>query len=120
MIYFLSQRPCPTRFVSNLALMSPWGPPDWRDELVRDLEKSPPRFVVVARKDWLTSITYTHLDSEEYLRLFPQLNAFIKGHYLLVTDFDDFAVYCEEHSASRAEAIPAGRRPQPHQAGSEP
>jgi hypothetical protein len=119
MIYFLSQRPCPTRFVSNLALMSPWGPPDWRDELVRDLEKSPPRFVVVARKDWLTSITYTSLDSEQYLRHFPQLNAFIKGHYLLVTDFDDFAVYCEENSASRAEGIPAGE-PQPRQARPEP
>jgi hypothetical protein len=93
LIYYLSGSRPPTRFVSNLGLVSTWSPPSWRQELVRDLEHSPPRFIVVARGDELPSITYTELDSEQYLRVFPRLASFISSRYSPVADFDSFVIY---------------------------
>lgn len=81
LIYFLSERRPPSRFVTNLALVSPWSPPEWRDELVRDLRKSPPRFIVVARKDEVFFITRTNRDSEQFLETYPQLAAFVSCNY---------------------------------------
>jgi hypothetical protein len=96
LIYYLSGSRPPTRFVSNLALVSTWSPPSWRVELVRDLENSPPRFIVVARGDELPSITYTQLDSEQYLKVFPRLDGFISSNYSPVADFDSFVIYQHE------------------------
>jgi 4-amino-4-deoxy-L-arabinose transferase-like glycosyltransferase len=96
LIYYLSGTLPPTRFVSNLGLVSTWSPPAWREELVRDLEQSPPRFIVVARGDELPSITYTELDSEQYLRVFPRLRRFLSANYSPVADFDSFVVYRRE------------------------
>ena len=94
LIYYLSDRRPPTRFVSNLGLMSAWTPPAWREELVRDLEKVPPRFIVVARRDSLPMITYTRLDSRDYmLQSFPGLASFIANRYQLAADFSSFLVY---------------------------
>lgn len=93
LIYYLSDSRPPTRFVSNLGLVSTWSPPAWREELVRDLEASPPRFIVVARGDELPSITYTQLDSEQYLRIFPRLDGFIHDNYRAAADFDSFVIY---------------------------
>jgi Dolichyl-phosphate-mannose-protein mannosyltransferase len=100
LIYYLSGSRPPTRFVSNLALVSTWSPPSWREELVRDLEHSPPRFIVVARGDELPSITYTQLDSEQYLGVFPRLDGFISSHYSPVADFDSFVIYRYDLPAS--------------------
>ncbi len=96
LIYYLSGSRPPTRFVSNLGLVATWSPPSWREELVRDLEKSPPRFIVVARGDQLPSITYTQLDSEQYLKVFPRLDGFLRNHYSPLADFDSFVVYRRE------------------------
>lgn len=93
LIYFLTRRPCPARFVSNLALMAPWSPPAWRNEMVRQLEKSPPRFLVVARDDAVPYIAYTRRDSEEYLQVYPELAIFIADYYEPAEDLDNFVIY---------------------------
>jgi hypothetical protein len=92
-IYYLSGHQPPTRFVSNLGLMSPWCPNSWREELVRDLRYAQPRFIIVTRHDALPIITYVNLDSESYLKIFPKLNSFISQNYEPVADFEDFVVY---------------------------
>jgi hypothetical protein len=92
LIYYLTRLVPPTRFVSNLALLSPWGPPPWRDELVRDLEKSPPAFIVVAQHDSF-EVTYTGLDSDQYLSVYPRLAQFISGSYDFKAAFPDFMLY---------------------------
>lgn len=92
-IYYLADRRPPTRFVSNLGLMARWSPPTWKDELMRDLEKSPPRFIVVASRDTVTNITYTILDSRSYLSLFPRLDHFINDNYQQVAGFGPFFIY---------------------------
>jgi hypothetical protein len=93
LINFLAQRPNPSRFVSNLALVSPWGPVHWRQELIGELNRKPPRFIVVARHDTIPFVTLTHDDSEQSLAKFPALAAFIRNHYEPVENLDDFELY---------------------------
>jgi len=93
LINFLARRPFPSRFVSNLALISPWGPASWRDELVSDLKSHRPRFIVVARHDRIWAVTYTSMDSEQCLSAFPSLAAFLDREYLPVENLDDFEIY---------------------------
>ncbi|MBI1941567.1 MAG: glycosyltransferase family 39 protein, partial [Acidobacteria bacterium] len=96
LIYFLTQRPFPSRFISNLALVSPWSPPAWRRELIRGLGKSPPRFLVVARDDEVPFIAYTEFDSEEYLEVYPELAIFIADHDEPAVDLENFVIYRRE------------------------
>jgi hypothetical protein len=73
--------------------MSPWCPYSWREELVRDLRKTQPRFIVVARHDALPMITYVNMDSETFLKSFPELDTFIASNYKAAADFENFVVY---------------------------
>jgi hypothetical protein len=94
LIYYMTGLRPPTRFlVTNHPLISPWGRPEWRDELVRDLEKTPPAFLVVARRDKVPDISLTDLDSEQYLSIYPSLSGFISGSYDRVAEFPGFVVY---------------------------
>jgi hypothetical protein len=92
-IYYLSGHQAPTRFVSNLGIVSLWAQPAWREELVRDLRNAQPRFIIVTRHDALPFITYVNLDSGNYLKVFPKLDCFITQNYEPVADFDAFVVY---------------------------
>jgi hypothetical protein len=92
-ICFLSQRRPATRFISNLGLISPWGLERWRTELVHDLRKNPPRFIVVERHDTIVGVSYTWLDSEQILKKFPALAEFIANEYLPSKNFRDFEIY---------------------------
>jgi hypothetical protein len=93
LIYYLTGRPSPTRFLPNYRLLSTWGPPAWREELVSDLRSSPPAFIVVAQHDEDSKITLTALDSEKYLKVFSGLDAFISLSYERAAAFPDFVVY---------------------------
>jgi hypothetical protein len=92
-INFLSQRRPATRFVSNLGLISPWGLGRWRTELVRTLEAKRPRYVVVARHDIASTITYTGKDSEQYLQVYPGLAGLLQRQYEPVVNYSDFEIY---------------------------
>ena len=92
-IYFLSRRRAPTRFISNLGLISPWGAPAWKQELLRDLRRAPPLFIVVVRRDAIPTISYTRLDSEKYLAVFTDLAAFIAGSYQPAATIGNFVIY---------------------------
>jgi hypothetical protein len=92
-IYYLTGHQPPTRFVSNLGIISLWSLPSWRGELMRDLRNAQPRFIVVARGDQLPTLTYVNVDSEGYLKTFPEFDSFITKNYKSVADFDAFVVY---------------------------
>jgi len=95
-IYYLTGHIPPTRFHANLGLMSPWCPHSWRQELMRDLRAAKPRFIIVARHDALPIITYVNLDSETFLKRFPELDTFITQNYKPAGDFEHFVVYCRQ------------------------
>ncbi len=96
LIYYLSGHQAPTRFVSNLGIVSLWAQPSWREELMRDLTNAQPPFIIVTRGDALPTITYVRLDSENYLKIFPKLDSFISENYKLVADFESFVIYHRE------------------------
>ncbi len=94
LIYFLAQRNPPTRFVSNLGLISLWAPPTWRQELIRTLQAEPPRYIVVVREDWVPMISFNFLDSEGYLReRYPALREFVNSGYQKVDDYKEFTIF---------------------------
>jgi hypothetical protein len=92
-VYYLTGHQPPTRFISDSFIMSLWSPVSWREELMRNLRDSRPTFIVVTRGDELPIITYVNLDSETYLKRFPELDTFITQNYRPVADFDTFVVY---------------------------
>ena len=93
LINFLTQRPSPSRFVSNFALISPWGPVRWRQELIGELNRKLPRFIVVARHDSIPFVSLTYDDSETSLAKFPALAGFMKSHYAPIENLEDFELY---------------------------
>jgi hypothetical protein len=73
---------------------------------MRDLRNSQPRFIVVARQDTMPAITYVTVDSETYLKRFPEFDSFIATNYKPVADFDSFVIYGRSGKAlSDAEAL---------------
>jgi hypothetical protein len=104
LIYFLTGTRQPTRFVLNLPLVSPWSPPAWRAQVVHDLQTSPPRFLVVARDDAIPYIAYHPWDSEQFLRFYPELAAFISNHYESVEHLRNFEIYRRRGSTEREAA----------------
>jgi hypothetical protein len=93
LINFLSQRECPSRFVSNIALQSTWAPERWRAELVGTLGAAPPRYLVVERHDTISTLTFSWRDSEQYLEVYPALAGFLRRRYQPVVNYSDFEVY---------------------------
>jgi hypothetical protein len=93
LINFLPQRENPSRFVSNLGVMSKWAPESWRQELVRTLEAKRPRYLVVERHDMVPTLTFTSMDSEQYLQVYPGLEGLLERQYQPAVDYPDFEVY---------------------------
>ena len=92
-VYYLTGHQPPTRFISDSFIMSLWSPAYWREELMRNLRDTRPTFIVVTRGDEIPIITYVNLDSERYLKRFPELDSFITENYRLVADLDSFVIY---------------------------
>jgi Dolichyl-phosphate-mannose-protein mannosyltransferase len=104
LIYFLSARECPSRFVSNLGLTSDWAPAAWRDELVHTLQMKPPRFFIVERRDAIPAVSGTTLDSQEYLIRYPALLHLINSQYAQVKMFRNFTIYERRPRAAKGSA----------------
>ncbi|MGA8182079.1 MAG: glycosyltransferase family 39 protein [Terriglobia bacterium] len=93
LIYFLSGRECPSRFVSNIGLVSDWAPAAWRDELVQTLKARRPRFIIVERRDAIPAVSGTTLDSQEYLVRYPALARLLRQRYRRVKALRNFTIY---------------------------
>jgi len=102
LIYYMTGLRPPTRFVSNIPLISAWGPPEWRDELVRDLKKRPPEFLVVAEDDKIPDIALNSLDSDQYLAQYPELSGFIFTNYSFTADYPHYLLYRRRRPPSKS------------------
>jgi len=96
LLYYRTGLTPATRFIVNFPFIAPWGPAIWRKQLLTTLQKSPPSFIVVGKHDQLPSVTFTQMDSQQYLKEFPQLSNFIHGRYKLVATLTDFVLYQRE------------------------
>ncbi len=94
LIYFLSGYRPPVRFVWNLALIAPWRLPGWRRELVFQLNKTGPHYIIVARDDEIHGLSGTFQDSAHALRDFPALANYLHNFYQPCEDDVTFEIYC--------------------------
>jgi hypothetical protein len=96
-ISFLSHRRSPTRFGYTLPVVGEGGTGGlvgrYRDELVTDLRRRPPPYVVVLEHDGGNPIL--PLTSRQYLEEFPELDRFIGSRYREVATIDDDATVLE-------------------------
>jgi len=94
LIYFLADREPPTRFILNLGVISKWGKPSWKQEIVEAIRARQPRLIIVAKHDALPTITYEDRDSYDYLRTsFPALEEYILTNYKPSVELRDFVIY---------------------------
>ena len=94
LIYFLSDRQSPTRFVLNLGVVAKWGEPSWKQEIMSNIQSAKPILIIVTKGDALPPITYEPTDSEHYLHTkFADLDNYIRQNYKEAERFDGFVVY---------------------------
>lgn len=91
-LHFLADRPSPTRFGYNYPLVAaaPEARREAREELMADLARTPPAFIVVQLND-LTNLTGP--SSLMHLEDFPELKALIAKNYEPVFRNSSFRVY---------------------------
>jgi 4-amino-4-deoxy-L-arabinose transferase-like glycosyltransferase len=92
-IYDLSDRRSPTRFIYNVPQRAPWARPQARAELMRDLRRRPPDAIVVASGDPLPMVLGDGSDSAAALEGFSELSAFLGERYGKLMRIDEFDLY---------------------------
>ena len=93
LVYFLADRPPASRFIHDPPLLTPWSPPECRKELIRDLTRSQPQFILVAHNDAQPWVTLWNGDSFSALAQYPELTRLILERYRLVAVIEDFEVW---------------------------
>ena len=93
MIYDMSERRPATRFIYDVPQRVAWFKDIARAELLTDLDRRPPKAIVVEHRDVFPAVTGDAIDSADTLKRFPALDARIKGDYALATTIEDFDVY---------------------------
>jgi hypothetical protein len=95
--YLWEDRPLVTRFVANHGLRSEWTPPEWRNELLDDLEAKQPRFVAIAAGDFQPWLTGTEESSDQFFcNRFPEFKSFVSESYQPVLNNGLFVLYDRE------------------------
>jgi hypothetical protein len=80
-IYFLADRPPASRFVCHPPLVTSWSPPEWREELIRDLTQQRPDYIVIAHNDQMPWVTLRPYDSWNELDFYPALADLLRHNY---------------------------------------
>ncbi|MFZ0548963.1 MAG: glycosyltransferase family 39 protein, partial [Candidatus Promineifilaceae bacterium] len=91
MLYYLANRPDPTRFINDPPLSIPNSHQTaWREEAMIDLTADPPVYIIVATDD---DTDFEPQTTQEQLADFPALNAFLNGRYRLETTIGALELY---------------------------
>ena len=91
MIYYLADRPNPTRFNVDPPLSLPHRQQEiWRQETAEDLAANPPAYIVVATDD---TTQFESQSSKEQLPNYPALTSFMAAYYQLETTIGSFELY---------------------------
>jgi hypothetical protein len=93
LIYFLADRRPASRFIYTVPLVTDWSPPEWRTELVRDLERNRPRYIMVVHNDVLPWMTGRLEDSAGQVATFPEFQRLLDSRYVNTEMIEDFSVW---------------------------
>jgi hypothetical protein len=92
-IYYLAQRNSPSRFIYNVPQRVSWAQTWSRQELMRDLRKTPAKILVVEHRDVFPVVTNNNLDSADTMTRFWDLHNLVETQYRWVTSIEDFDIY---------------------------
>lgn len=92
LVYFLADRPPASRFIYTIPLVASWSPPEWRAELLRELQERRPPYILVVRDDAQPWMTGRWDDSAAQLETYPELQLLLREHYRPGEQIGDFAV----------------------------
>lgn len=92
-IYWLAGRPPSTRYIYDVAQRVQWSKARAQSEMMSDLDKTPPQWIVVQHGDRFSWVTGDERDSAEAVRVFPELATLIDTKFELVTTIEDFDLY---------------------------
>jgi hypothetical protein len=93
LVYFLADRRPASRFIYTVPLVTDWSPPEWREELIRDLADKPPRYILILHNDRLPWMTGRRDDSAAQLLSFPALRGVLDERYEKESTIEDFTVW---------------------------
>jgi hypothetical protein len=93
LIYLLADRPSSSRFIYSFPLMSDWAPRSWQEEFMDELAARPPTYFLVQRAEGARWITGHVVDTGEYISWFPALQSWLRAHYRLETEIEDYMIY---------------------------
>ena len=92
-MYWLSDRTPPTRFIYNVAQRVEWSR-DWSErELMASLRREPPVIIVVEHHDVFPMVTGDTLDSDRAMDRFTALSQMVSDDYEHIERIQDFDVY---------------------------
>jgi hypothetical protein len=92
-VYFLADRPPASRFLSQQPLVTPWSPPEWRRELIGNLEQRRPAYLLVLHHDFMPWVTMRPYDSAGELPGYPELLELLRNNYHSVGRIEDFDLW---------------------------
>ncbi|MDH4180150.1 MAG: glycosyltransferase family 39 protein, partial [Armatimonadota bacterium] len=92
-VYFLADRPPASRFIHNLPLIAEWSPPEWRAELIHDIEDRRPPYILVVHNDAQPWLAGRWDDSASQLTTYPQLARLLNERYQRGERLGDFQVW---------------------------
>jgi hypothetical protein len=97
LLYFLSERQAPTRFFFNSPLVAPFNRKknEWREEVLADLKKNSPYYIIVSEEDEMvnTIMCGINLDSRTILGEFPELLLLLKKQYVIEQTINNLLLY---------------------------
>jgi hypothetical protein len=93
LVYFLADRPPASRFMHAIPLLTPWSPPEWREQAVEDLKRTRPQLILVVHNDWQPWTTGWNGDSYSALAGYTALRELIVSRYRPVGRMEDFDVW---------------------------
>jgi hypothetical protein len=93
MIYDMAERRPATRFIYDVPQRVAWYKDQARAALMADLDRTPPKAIVVEHRDVFPAVTGDVIDSADTLKKFPALDFAIRDRYELATSIEDFDVY---------------------------
>jgi len=90
----LAGRRMPTRFSYNTPLIVPWRKQEWRQQFIAEMEKEPPRYLLVLANDAHPWTTGRSDDSYQVMTGdFPALARLVADHYELEATVQSYRIY---------------------------
>ncbi len=92
-IYFLSDRECCSKYISNVPQTAIFAPEIYKKELIEELSANKPKYFIVVKNDIFPWTTGRTDDSKAILKNNTELCSFLNINYYYYKKIEDFEIY---------------------------